>query len=123
MLESRSTASTSFTSRGDAMPSSSVSTVSAGGTVSGASIATVTSFNATVYPVVFSDERHDLEVRCGCVIADMLGDRHAVVLAAGSILQPDEYAVYKPSPGEDARLRHAPHAPVVAVIAALGTAF
>ena len=83
----------------------------------------MTSFNATVYPVVFSDERHDLEVRCGCVIADMLGDRHAVVLAAGRILQPEEYAVYKPSPGEDVIIRTVPTAPVVAVIAALGTAF
>src|SRR5690625_1811865 len=102
------------------MPSSSVSTVSAGGTASGASIATVTSFSATVYPVVFSDERHDLEVRCGCVVADMLGDRHAVVLAAGRILQPEGYAVYKPSPGEDVIIRTVPTAPVIPIIAALG---
>src|SRR5690625_7819291 len=53
----------------------------------------------------------------------MRGDRHAVVLAAGRILQPGEYAGYKPSPGEDVIIRTVPTAPVVAVIAALGTAF
>lgn len=80
----------------------------------------MTSFNATVYPVVFSDERHDLEVRCGCVVADMLGDRHAVVIASGRILQPEEYALYAPEPGEDVIIRTVPTAPVVAVVAALG---